>query len=308
MAVTQVPSGHGPLFGIALKIAATFAFGTMGLLVKFVGDGYHAGQIIFFRALFALIPVFAVLWWQGGGLASLATQRPGAHALRSGAGTMAMFFGFSALLLLPLADATAIGFAAPVISVILAVFILGEAVRVYRWAAVAVGFIGVLMMVWPHLGSEGNPLGATFALLGAVCSAFAMNFIRLMSRPGEGHEPGTTIAFYFQATAAAMGALFLPFVWVTPSWGDLGLLIAIGICGGMGQLLMTHSYAYAPVATIATFDYVAMIWAILFGYLFLSEFPAPLVIAGACVVMGSGLFIVWRERQLGKEKPRISSA
>ena len=303
------------MFGIALKIAATFSFGVMGLLVKLLGDGFHAGQIIFFRAFFALIPVFALLWWQGGTLASLATQRPGAHALRSGAGTMAMFFGFSALLLLPLADATAIGFAAPVISVILAVFILGEAVRVYRWAAVATGFLGVLMMVWPHLGGGtddraggGQALGALFALLGAVCSAFAMNFIRLMSRPGEGHEPGTTIAFYFQATAAALGALFLPFVWVTPSWGDLALLIAVGICGGMGQLLMTHSYAYAPVATIATFDYVAMIWALAFGYLFLSEFPVPLVIAGAAVVAGSGLFIVWRERQLGREKPRISSA
>lgn len=303
-------TSHGPLFGIALKIAATFAFGVMGLLVKVLGDGYHAGQIIFFRAFFALVPVFALLYWQGGTIASLATTRPGAHALRSGAGTMAMFFGFSALLLLPLADATAIGFAAPVISVILAVFILGEAVRVYRWAAVGVGFVGVLMMVWPHLGGGGSSAhawGAAFALMGAVCSAFAMNFIRLMSRPGEGHEPGTTIAFYFQATAATLGALTLPFVWVTPGWGDLGLLIAIGICGGMGQLLMTHSYAYAPVATIATFDYVAMIWAVVFGYLFLSEFPASLVLAGACVVMGSGLFIIWRERQIGREKPRISS-
>lgn len=304
-------TSHGPLYGIFLKIAATFAFGVMGLLVKLVGDGFHAGQIIFFRAFFALIPVLALLYWQGGTVASLATTRPGAHALRSGAGTLAMFFGFSALLLLPLADATAIGFAAPVISVILAVFILGEAVRVYRWAAVGVGFIGVLMMVWPHLGGGSGgaqALGAIFALLGALCSAFAMNFIRLMSRPGDGHEPGTTIAFYFQATAAAMGALTLPFVWVTPSWGELGLLIAIGVCGGMGQLLMTHAYAHAPVATIATFDYVAMIWALLFGYLFLSEFPAPLVILGACVVIASGLFIVWREQQLGKEKPRILSS
>jgi drug/metabolite transporter (DMT)-like permease len=302
---------RGPLFGIALKIAATLSFGTMGLLVKLLGEDFHAGQIIFFRAFFALIPVFALLWWQGGGLASLATRRPAAHALRSGAGTMAMFFGFSALLLLPLADATAIGFAAPVISVILAVFILGEAVRFYRWAAVVAGFLGVLMMVWPHLGggtAGGAELGAIFALLGAVCSAFAMNFIRLMSRPGEGHEPGTTIAFYFQATAATLGALFLPFVWVTPDWGDLGILILIGICGGLGQLLMTHSYAYAPVATIATFDYVAMIWAVLFGWLFLSEFPAVLVLAGAGVVAASGLFIVWRERQIGKDKARISSS
>lgn len=301
-------TSHGPLFGIALKIASTFAFGVMGLLVKFLDGDYHAGQIIFFRAFFALIPVLALLYWQGGTFASLATKRPGAHALRSGAGTMAMFFGFSALLLLPLADATAIGFAAPVISVILAVFILGEAVRVYRWAAVGVGFTGVLMMVWPHLGGGGNAWGATFALLGAVCSAFAMNFIRLMSRPGEGSEPGATIAFYFQATAATLGALTLPFVWVTPSWGDFGLLVAIGLCGGMGQLLMTHSYAHAPVATIATFDYVAMIWAMAFGYLFLSEFPVPLVMLGACVVMGSGLFIIWRERQIGKGGPRISSA
>jgi drug/metabolite transporter (DMT)-like permease len=308
--VARVAVERGPLFGIALKIAATLSFGTMGLLVKLLGGEFHAGQIIFFRAFFALIPVFALLWWQGGGLATLATRHPSAHALRSGAGTLAMLFGFSALLLLPLADATAIGFAAPVISVILAVFILGEAVRFYRWAAVAAGFLGVLMMVWPHLGggASSSGWGVAFALAGAVCSAFAMNFIRLMSRPGEGHEPGTTIAFYFQATAATVGALFLPFVWVTPSWGDLGLLILIGICGGMGQLLMTHSYAYAPVATIATFDYVAMIWAVMFGYLFLSEFPAAVVLLGSGVVAASGIFIVWRERQIGKDKARISSS
>jgi drug/metabolite transporter (DMT)-like permease len=298
------------LFGIFLKVLATFAFGVMGLLVKFLSADYHAGQIIFFRTFFALIPVLGLLYWQGGTVAALATTRIKAHAFRSGAGTCAMFFGFSALLLLPLADATAIGFAAPVISVILAVFILGEAVRIYRWAAVAVGFAGVMMMVWPHLGGGtgvSQAWGALFALLGAVCSAFAMNFIRLMSRPGEGSEPGTTIAFYFQATAATMGALTLPFVWVTPSWGDLAVLIGIGLCGGMGQLLMTHSYVHAPVATIATFDYVAMIWALLFGWIFLSEFPSALVIAGSAVVAGAGLFIIWRERQLGRDKPQISS-
>lgn len=299
---------RSPLFGIGLKIAATLAFGVMGLLVKLVGDGYHAGQIIFFRSFFALVPVLGVLFWQGGTLANLATKRPGAHALRSAAGTAAMFFGFSALLLLPLADATAIGFAAPVVAVVLAVFILDEKVRAYRWLAVAIGFVGVVMMVWPHLGQGArSQTGAILALCGAVCAAFAMNFIRRMSQPGEGHESGTVIAFYFQATAAAFGLMTLPFVWMTPEWGDLALLILIGICGGAGQLLMTYSYSYAPVSTIATFDYVAMIWALLFGWLFFREFPAGIVIAGAAVVMGAGIFIIWRERQLGRERPRITS-
>jgi drug/metabolite transporter (DMT)-like permease len=301
---------RSPLYGIALKVAATFAFGLMGLLVKLMGDGYHAFQIIFFRSSFALLPVLGLLFWSGGSFASLATKRPGAHALRSGAGTAAMFFGFSALLLLPLADATAIGFAAPIITVVLAVWILGEQVRAYRWAAVAAGFAGVVMMVWPHLGQAGggSSLGAAFALAGAVCSAFAMIFIRRMSTPGQGQESGTVIAFYFQATAASVALVTLPFVWVTPSWIDLAFLIAIGLCGGMGQLLMTHSYAYAPASTIATFDYVAMIWALLFGWMFFSEFPEALVILGACVVAGAGLFIIWRERQLGREKASISSA
>jgi drug/metabolite transporter (DMT)-like permease len=300
---------RSPLFGIGLKIAATFAFGLMALLVKMMGDAYHAGQLIFFRSAFALVPILGLLWWQGESWRSLATSRPGAHALRSGAGTAAMFFGFSALLLLPLADATAIGFAAPIITVALAVWLLGERVRVYRWAAVGAGFVGVSMMVWPHLGqSQTSGLGAALALLGAVCSAFAMIFIRRMSRPGEGQESGATIAFYFQTTAAIAGLLTLPFVWVTPGWSDLALLTAIGLCGGLGQLLMTHSYAYAPASTIATFDYVAMIWALLFGWVFFREVPGVLVLAGAAVVAGAGLFILWRERQLGREKPRILSA
>ncbi|HAJ46996.1 MAG TPA: EamA family transporter [Alphaproteobacteria bacterium] len=296
---------HGPLLGIALKLAATLAFSVMALLIKLLGERYSAGQLVFFRSAFAMLPIFGFLYWSGLTWRSLATQRLGAHALRSGAGTSAMVFGFAGLVLLPLADATAIGFAAPMITVVLAVLLLGERVQIYRWAAVTAGFGGVVLMLIPHLGQGSQSLlGAVFCLLGAVSAAFAMIFLRRMSAPGNGQEPSVVIAFYFQLTAATLGLVSLPFVWVTPGWSDLGVLVMVGLFGGLGQLLMTQAHVYAPASTIATFDYAAMLWALIFGWLFLSEWPQAIVFIGAAIVIAAGLFIVWREHRLGIEAQR----
>lgn len=295
----------GPLTGIAYKVAATLAFALMALIVKLLGDRFHVGQLVFFRSAFALIPVLSAVIWTGGGLRSLATKRPGAHALRSLAGSTAMFTGFAALTLLPLADATAIGFAAPIVTVVLAVFMLNETVRLYRWTAVGIGFAGVLMMLAPHLGAGQTPslLGAAFALMGAIAAAFAMIFVRRMSIAGDGKEPAAVIAFYFQITAAALALLTLPFVWTTPAFPDLILLVLSGLLGGLGQLLLTNAYSHADASTIAPFDYVAMIWAVLFGWLFLSEWPVPLVLIGAAIVSVAGISIAWREHRLGLKRP-----
>jgi drug/metabolite transporter (DMT)-like permease len=122
-----------------------------------------------------------------------------------------------------------------------------------------------------------------------------MIFIRLMSAT----EPALVIAFYFQAACTFVSACTLPFAWVTPSGTELVLLITLGVLGGIGQLLMTNAYRHAEASTLANFDYAAMIWAILLGWLFFGELPAPAIYLGAAVVIGSGLFIVWRERQLG---------
>ena len=276
----------------------------MAAIGRYLGDHVPVGQLVFFRSAFAFVPIGIVMFATGQGLSALATKNPLSHARRAFTGVCAMFTYFGALTYLPLADVTAISFASPLIVVVLAALILGEAVRLYRWSAVGVGFVGVLIMVSPHLGAgyaaEGSGFGVGLAVANAVLVAFTMIFIRLMS----GTESALAITFYFQLTCTIVSALTLPFAWVTPSGFELWLLVALGILGGIGQLFMTNGYRFAQASTLANFDYVAMIWAIGFGWLFFSELPAAAVYVGAVIVIGSGLFIVWRERALGIERAR----
>jgi drug/metabolite transporter (DMT)-like permease len=240
--------------------------------------------------------------YSGQGLSTLATKRPLSHLRRSFTGVCAMFTYFSALKFLPIADVTAISFASPLIIVALAAVMLGETVRLYRWSAVGVGFVGVLIMVSPHLslgaGTAAPTVGLVLALSNAVLVSFTMIFIRMMS----GSEHALAIAFYFQLSTTVVSSLTLPFAWVTPVGDDLVLLVLLGILGGFGQLFMTNSYRFAQASTLANFDYAAMVWAILFGWLFFSELPAVAVYVGAAIVIASGLFIAFREHQLGLER------
>lgn len=306
---TDLNSSSRPLLGIGLKIAATFVFMMMAAIGRQLGDTYPVGQIVFFRSLFAFLPIAALMWIAGRGLSTLATQKPLSHLRRAFTGVCAMFTYFGSLTYLPLADVTAISFASPLIVVALAAVVLGEAVRLYRWSAVGVGFVGVVIMISPHLTSIGaagvgaagaSTIGLALAVANAVLVACTMIFIRMMSST----ESALAIAFYFQLAATIASLATLPFAWVTPGTGDLALLVLLGVLGGLGQLLMTNGYRFAQASTLASFDYVAMLWAILFGWLFFAELPVPAVYAGAAIVMASGIFIAWRERALGIERDR----
>lgn len=290
------------MLGIALKVSATLVFMFMAVIARGFGDTFPVGQVVFFRSLFAFVPIGIVMLYAGMRAADLRTNVPWAHARRATSGVLAMFTYFSSLMYLPIADVTAISFTSPLIVVVLAAFILGETVRAYRWSAVGVGFVGVLIMVSPHLGEglsgDGASTGVALAFANALLVAFTMIFIRLMTAS----EPALVIAFYFQLACTLVSACTLPFAWTTPSGGELVLLVTLGILGGVGQLLMTNSYRFAEASTLANFDYAAMIWAIALGWLFFGELPAPAVYIGAAIVIGSGLFIVWRERQLGLKR------
>ncbi len=287
-----------PLVGIALKISATFVFTLMAIVGRSLGDAIPVGEVVFFRAAFAFVPLLAWMAIRRIPLSTLRTHYPLLHARRATTGVLAMFTYFSALVYLPVADLTAIGFASPLIVVILAAFMLGETVRIYRWSAVAVGFVGVLIMLLPHLSGElKSGWGVAFALANAVLVAFTMIFIRGMSHT----EPALTIAFYFQLSSAVIGALSLLHAWVTPDAGQLLALVTLGILGGVGQLLMTTSYRHAPASTLASFEYAAMIWAVLLGWIVFNEAPLTEVYIGAAIVIASGAFIAWREQRRGKE-------
>ena len=287
-----------PLVGIACKVAATFLFAVMFAGIRWLGPYFPLGEIVFFRSTLG-IPVIVAMACATGGPALLATKRIDSHALRSIAGTIAMFCNFAAYTYLPLADATAIGFAAPLFVVILAALMLSEQVHIYRWSAVLIGFVGVLIIAGPEASlSRGALYGAGFALTGAALTAVAMIFLRRMSA----HEHSITIAFYFMLTSAAVSLTTVLFGWNMPTFQEAEILILTGLAGGVGQLFLSFSYRFGEASVLAPFDYAAMIWAVVLGYFLFGELPVPQVWLGGAFVIVAGLLILWRERRLGRAR------
>jgi drug/metabolite transporter (DMT)-like permease len=284
------PVAQSPALGILLRVLAMALMAVLAAIVKACAErGVPVLEIIFFRNAFAFIPVMLYIW-RTSGFGVLRTRRPGAHLTRSAVGLTGMICGFTAVSLLPLTQSTAISFSAPLFMVALSALILKEPVSLHRALAVAVGFGGVLIMVHPDPRQFAS-VGVLFAIAAAAGSAGAMIAIREISRT----EPGPTIVFYFTLAGAAVGLASLPFGWVMPSPGVLGLLVAAGLIGGTGQLLLTEAIRRAPVAVVAPFDYTQLVWAGLIGFLVWGETPAMLTLIGAMVVAASSTYILWRE-------------
>lgn len=284
--------------GIALKLSATLAFSLMYATIKLAGP-VPVGETVFFRGLFALVPLFALSFFTQGRGVGIRTERPLLHLRRAVAGTASMFLNFAALMRLPLADVTAFSFVMPIFATVLAALLLGEKVGPHRAGAVVLGFGGVLLMVAPHSGlgaglATGSTLGAAMALGGALLSAFVVVFIRQMSAT----ETSEAIVFYFMVVCAAAGAATMIWVRVPLGPGQIVWLVLCGILGGIGQVCMTYSYRYAEPSLLAPFDYAAMVWAVALGFFVFAEIPERIVLAGAGVVIAAGLYIVWRERRL----------
>lgn len=299
--------GH-PLKGIAYKVISAFVFTIMIALVKLVSDRIPAGEIVFSRAFFGFIPLLIMITWRGELAVALQTHDRLSHVARALTGMIGMFLWFTALSLIPLPDATAISYAAPLLTVALAALLLHERVRAYRWAAVGVGFIGVLIMLSPHLGSGGaigvDGNGALLALAATVFFALAQIFIRKLVET----ERTVTIVVYFSITVSFFSLLTLPLGWVIPSPGDAFYLVLIGIIGGFGQILLTQAYRHANASLVAPFDYTTMLWAILIGIFLFDEVPQTAVLAGAAIVIASGLFVIYREHRLGIDRSRARRA
>jgi drug/metabolite transporter (DMT)-like permease len=283
------------LLGIGLRVAAVITIGIMFLLVKLAGNrGVHVGESLFWRQLAGLPVAVAWLWWHKD-LASIRTARPGAHALRMMLGIGAMALNFSAMVLLPMADATTFGFAAQIFAVILAAVLLVEPAGCYRWGAVLMGFTGILIALRPWQESV-NMAGATVALAGALLTACVVIQIRSLTRS---ETPGA-IVFWFSMTSIVplgIAQLFVSRLHHFETW----LIIAgLSLCGAVGQILLTASLRYASVATIMTIDYSSLLWSALLGYLVFADIPAQSVMQGAPLIIGAGLIIAWREQRLGK--------
>jgi drug/metabolite transporter (DMT)-like permease len=296
------------LVGIALVLASIFAFTLMGAVVRYLTQTVPLGEVVFARSAVAVVPILIMLIWQRELTTALRTKNPIAHLTRSVTGAVAMFLNFAALAFLPLAEATAIGFATPLFTVALSALLLGEVVRARRWSAVAAGFIGVLVMIYPNVGGAtrgaGTALGTMFAIAGAFAVAIAMTQVRHLSRT----ETTASLVFYFSIVCSLSGLLTLPWGWTLPTRSELAWMIAMGLLGGVGQLLITESYRHAPASVVAPFAYSGMIYSIVIGYVWFGEVPTSVVLVGAAIVIGAGLFVIWRERQLGLERAREKAA
>jgi drug/metabolite transporter (DMT)-like permease len=287
ISTASAPSSNLRAIGYKLLSAAVLA--VMFALIKDLGGGYPVGQIVFVRSFFALLPV---LWLvhRLGDWRVLRTGRPGAHLRRSVAGLCSLFLSFTAVSMLPLATATALGYAAPLFITLFAVPLLGEGMRIHRLIAIIVGFVGVLLMAHPD--SRGVSPGALVALTGAVATALALISIRTM----RDTESDIAIVFYFSLSGTFVGAVTLPFSAVWPSPADLPILVAIGILGGVAQILLTKAYHMAPASVVAPFEYATFVFAFALGLIVWGELPALIELAGIIIVISSNLFLVLYER------------
>ncbi len=283
-----------------LKLASVLFLASMGACVKHLGSAIPSGETIFVRGLISIVVLTFVAWWVEGGLQVLKTRNLRSHALRSLSGTASMFCWFTALTLIPLADFTAISFAAPLFLTILAMLFLGERIHGYRWSALGIGFVGVLIMVGPQL-TFGSSFGVVVALGAAVFSAVAVTFLRSMS--GSGGEHAITITFYFSVTTMVCAAFTALAGWPMPT-GEQWLFIGLaGLFGVLGQLLMTYSYRYAEASTVAPLDYANLLLAVIYGYYFFDELPHLSTWIGAPLVIAAGAIILWREYRLAVPSP-----
>jgi drug/metabolite transporter (DMT)-like permease len=283
----------------------------MAALIKATSAHVPPGQVVFFRSLFAIPVIVAWLAWRRELRTGLRTVQPMGHVWRGVVGTSAMGLGFAGLAYLPLPEVTALGYAAPLLTVVFAAMFLGEEVRLFRISAVALGLAGVLSVLSPRVTalSDGavetaETLGAMLVLGGAVFAALAQVFVRKLVLT----ESTSAIVFWFSATATLLSLVTLPFGWVMPDGREAAVLIAAGVLGGIGQILLTSGYREADASVVAPFEYVSMLFALGFGYFLFDEVPTATMLFGALLVVTAGILIIWRERRLGLERARQRKA
>lgn len=298
-----------PLRGIILKLCSVLLFITMASLIKATAHHVPPGQAVFFRSFFAMPVILGWLWIRKDLRTGLKVASPLGHFWRGFVGTAAMGLGFAGLGLLPLPEVTAIGYAAPLLVVVFAAMFLNEEVRAFRLFAVALGMVGVMVVLAPRLTLLSGPtvesaaaLGAMLVLMGAVCAALAQIYVRKLVQT----EQTSAIVFFFSLTATGLSLLTLPFGWVIPSPFEAALLIIAGLLGGLGQIFLTSAYRFADASVVAPFDYASMLFAILIGYFIFDEVPTVQMLIGAGLVILAGVMIIWREHALGlkREKAR----
>lgn len=271
--------------GALCLIAAAFLFAAMAAIIKVV-SALHLGNedVVFFRNLFGLLALLP--WLIRRGVPALSTAYPGLHLLRSLAGLTSMYCFFFAIGHLPLADVMVLNYTAPLFVPLMALAWLKESVTARLWAAIGLGFMGVVLTLKPGMGIF-SPV-ALVALMSGLLAAVSVVTIRRMAH----HEPSTRIVFYYSAVSTMFSLIPLAWAWQPPTLVQLGLMALAGVLATGGQLFMTHGYTLAAAAQVGPFMYAAVVFAALFGWLFWTEMPDGLSFAGATLVCTAGVLAV----------------
>lgn len=287
---------NSDVVGISLRIGATLFFTIMVLFIKLIAEEIPVGQVVFFRSAFALIPLVIFLSMRNEFPSGLRTKRPMGHVYRCLLGCLAMFASFASLRYLPIAHATIIGYIAPLLAVMLARVILKEQVTGARWMGIVLGFAGMLLLVLPNItGVETDQdylIGASLGLLMAVFTAGAKIQIRSLALT----ESAGAIAFYFALTCAVAGLATLPLEWVTPNQDQLLLLIGCGFAGGVAHIMMTLSYQYSEVSKLASFEYLALVFAVMADFAFFAIIPELSFYLSSLLIMAATMVVVLLDR------------
>ena len=271
------------------------AFSLMDVLVKW-SDAYPVGQVLFFRGFCGIIPILFLIP-RDRFLNFYKTTRPLLHFKRCLSGLIALVAIFIALRNLPLATVVSITFAAPIFTTIFSIFLLKEKVGLYRWLAVLVGFVGIIVITEPGFSS------LNFYYIYPIIFCLGLSYVAIAIRKLSTTEPVWLISFFFSFSIAILGLLSLFQGWVMPNFLDLFLLSMVGILGGLANLWLSQSYKYSEVSLVTPLKYLALVFAIIFGYFIWSEVPTLKTLMGALLVILSSFIIFRREMTL---KNRLS--
>lgn len=276
--------------GVLIMLLAMFLFSLNDAMGKWLVATYSVGQVLMLRSGVALVILLPFLW-RAGLRPILSADRPWLQFARAVFSTAEVFCFYWAVYFLPLADVMTYWLAAPIYVAALSPFLLGEKVGRIRWAAIALGFIGVLVALTPS--GQVNPLAILFAIIGTL--AFALMIITGRSLRGT---PDTTLVLFQILGALLAGIVLAPFGWVTPTLPDFLLLGALGVVAMLAHICVNRAVKLADAATVAPLQYTLLPWAIILGWLFFDDLPRPLTLIGAAIIIASGFVIYWRENRV----------
>jgi drug/metabolite transporter (DMT)-like permease len=282
------------VLGMIAAMGAFLMFTVMNTFAKMLSTNHSVIEIAFYRNLIACLPFLIMIFAFGRREILIIRTKPSLVGVRAVIGTMSLLTTFYAYKLMPMADTTAILFTASLFIPVLGVIFLKESVGPYRWSAVAIGFIGVLIM--SHPSGDVYTLGILVALFAALLHAVLQIILRYLGR----YESPETISFYFFVIGVILTALPLPFIAVRPTMAEVPLLLGVGLSGAAAQWLLSIAFRNARAAIVTVFNYSSIVWAALFGWMIWNEWPMPTVIAGAAVVIASNILMIWRESRLGR--------